>query len=183
MAASSIAEKVTEAVRPSIVSAGLVLEDVQVAPAGARTVVRVIIDLDEDATGALALDQVAKVSRVVSEVLDSLPALRNAYTLEVSSPGTSRPLTQLRHFKRARTRLVAVDMLEGPGFTRRLTAVEGADLVFDDGDLRVPFDEVRRGQVEVELKRAAAIDDSALDECDELGDFEGSDDTDQDDEV
>ena len=176
MAASPIAEKVADAVRPGVESAGLVLEDVQVAPAGARTVVRVVLDLAEDQTGALGLEQVAEVSRVISDTLDTLPALPGKFTLEVTSPGTSRPLTELRHFKRARTRLVAVELVEGAPFTERLTAVEGDVLVFAAADgtaHEVPLDAVRSAQVEVELKRAAAIDE------DDFEDFDGSEDTDR----
>lgn len=173
MAPVSIAEKVADAVRPVVESAGLVLEDVQVAPAGARTVVRVILDLPEDQIGALGLDQVTGVSRTISDTLDMLPALPGAFTLEVTSPGTSRPLTELRHFKRARTRLITVAPVVGAAFTRRLTDVVGTDLIFDDGELTVPFADVRSGAVEVELKRAAAIDES------EFQDFDRSDDSDQ----
>ena len=178
MVASSTADKVAEAVRPAVENAGLVLEEVKVAPAGARTVVRVIVDLGEDESGALSLDRVAEVSREISDLLDVHPALPGAFTLEVSSPGTSRPLTELRHFKRARTRMVTVTLHDGTSFTRRLTAVEGDELVFDDGEHTVAFADVDRGLVEVELKRANAIDES------EFVDFEGSDSSDQmDDEV
>lgn len=173
MVASSTADKVAEAVRPAVENAGLVLEEVKVAPAGARTVVRVVVDLGEDESGALSLDRVAEVSREISDLLDVHPALPGAFTLEVSSPGTSRPLTELRHFKRARTRMIAVTLQDGTSFTGRLTAVEGEDLVFDDGAQTVPVGDVATAKVEVELKRAAAIDES------EFVDFEGSDSSDQ----
>ena len=178
MVASSTTDKVAEAVRPAVENAGLVLEDVKVAPAGARTVVRVIVDLGEDESGSLSLDQVAEVSREISDLLDVHPALPGAFTLEVSSTGTSRPLTELRHFKRARTRMVAVTLQAGTSFTRRLPAVDGDELVFDDGEQTVSHGDVATARVEVELKRAASIDES------EFVDFEGSDSSDQmDDEV
>ena len=126
----------------------------------------------------MSLDQVAEVSREISDLLDVHPALPGAFTLEVSSPGTSRPLTELRHFKRARTRMVAVTLQDGTSFTRRLTAVDGDELVFDDGEQTVSHGDVATARVEVELKRAASIDES------EFVDFEGSDSSDQmDDEV
>ena len=87
-------------------------------------------------------------------------------------------LFRSRHFKRARTRMIAVTLQDGTSFTGRLTAVEGEDLVFDDGAQTVPVGDVATAKVEVELKRAAAIDES------EFVDFEGSDSSDQmDDEV
>lgn len=177
MAAATTAQQVADAVRPGVESTGLFLEDVKVAPAGSRTVVRVVVDLAEDEAGSLGLDRIAEVARVISDVLDEAETMRGAYTLEVTSPGTSRPLTELRHFKRARTRLVAVDLHAGAPFTARLTAVEGTDLVFADGERRVPLADVRSGRVEVEMRHADTLDESAF------VDFEGSDDSDRDGEV
>ncbi|PFG33534.1 ribosome maturation factor RimP [Sanguibacter antarcticus] len=173
MAAATTAQQVADAVRPGVESTGLFLEDVKVAPAGAKTVVRIVVDLSEDETGSVGLDQVAEVARVISDVLDERQTMRGAYTLEVTSPGTSRPLTELRHFKRARTRLVEVHLVDGSSFTARLTALDGTDLVFEDGERRVPLVDVRSGQVEVELRRAEKLDESSF------TDFEGSDSSDQ----
>jgi len=167
--AATTAEQVADAVRPCVERAGLVLDDVKVARAGARSVVRVVVDLDEDATGAVGLEQVAEVSRLVSDTLDEQGTVAGAYTLEVSSPGTGRPLTELRHFKRARTRLVVVELREGGTYTGRLTAVAGDDLVFDDGARTLALGDVVRGTVEVELKRAASLDDDDFVDVDEPG--------------
>ncbi|MEP7765224.1 ribosome maturation factor RimP [Sanguibacter sp. 25GB23B1] len=168
MAAATTAQQVADAVRPGVESTGLFLEDVKVAPAGSKTVVRIVIDLAEDETGSVGLDQIADVARVISDVLDEQQTMRGAYTLEVTSPGTSRPLTEPRHFKRARTRLVEVHKHEGAPFTARLTDVDGTDLVFEDGQ-RVPLSDVRSGRVEVEMRRADTVDESAF------VDFEESD--------
>ena len=65
---------------------------------------RVIVDSDH----GVNLDDIAALSRAVSEELDagddgfgSAP-----YTLEVTSPGVARPLTEQRHWRRAVGRLV-----------------------------------------------------------------------------
>ena len=58
-----------------------------------------------------------RVSRSISERLDAIgdddPAGSAPYTLEVTSPGIGRPLTLPRHFRRARTRLVALVTTDG----------------------------------------------------------------------
>ena len=82
---------------PAVESSGHDLEDVTVSPAGRRKVVRVVVDKD----GGVTLDDIAEVSRAVSDVLDTPEAealLTGAYTLEVTSPGVDRPLTQPRHW-------------------------------------------------------------------------------------
>lgn len=141
-------------------AAGLFLEDVEVAPAGRRTVVRVVIDLD-DAVGSLDLDTVGEVSRAISDALDAAEPVRGAYTLEVSTPGTARPLTTLRHFRRARTRLVTLTLTDGTTVHGRLTDADA-----DGYTVEVPAvgktpartvvvtpDRVVRGRIEVELTR------------------------------
>ena len=96
-------------------------------PAGRRSVVRVVVDRDEGVT----LDDIAEVSRAVSEVLDRNDdgMGRTPYVLEVTSPGVDRPLTEARHWRRNVGRLVTVAV--GPAgrtqeVTGRVTAVDDA---------------------------------------------------------
>jgi ribosome maturation factor RimP len=152
-------DSVRRVVTPVVDGAGLYLEDVAVSRAGSRSVVRITIDLPEDAVGSLDSDTLGEASRAINAALDADDVVAGAYTLEVSTPGTSRPLTEPRHFRRARTRLVTLRLADGGTATGRLTDVvddaEGAVLVLDgdDGVRRVPLADVRKGKVEVELKR------------------------------
>lgn len=148
-------QRVHDAVRPVVDAAGLVLEDVVVAPAGRRTVVRVVVDLDDDAIGSLDSDVLASVSRGISAALDAADPVRGAYVLEVSTPGTDRPLTELRHFRRARTRLVRLTLRDGAVVAGRLVEAEPSGLLVDTGPgtAAVAVADVARGAVEVELAR------------------------------
>lgn len=53
----------------------------------------------EDATGEMNVDDCARLSRAVSEVLDAADPVEGDYMLEVSSPGIDRPLTRLKDFE------------------------------------------------------------------------------------
>lgn len=154
---STRSDRVREVVEPVVTDAGLFLEGVTVSSAGARSVVRIVVDLDEDATGSLDLDALTDISQEISTVLDEADAVSGQYTLEVTSPGTDRPLTERRHFKRARGRLVRLELVDGRTVTDRLTAVRADVLVLrgrGGEETTVALDEVRRGRVEVELNRA-----------------------------
>ena len=48
---------------------------------------------------SITVDDCAKVSRALSEVLDEKDPIKEKYSLEVSSPGLDRPLTKLAHFE------------------------------------------------------------------------------------
>jgi ribosome maturation factor RimP len=169
MVAPAMTQRVREAAEPVVAAAGLVLEGVEVARAGKRSVVRLTIDLDEDAVGSLDLDTLADVSRDVGTALDETDAVAGEYTLEVSTPGTSRPLTEPRHFKRARTRLVRLTMADGTSAFGRLLDVTDGALALGPvdartgrdtagGPTRVALADVVRGAIEVELSRVTDDD-------------------------
>lgn len=178
-APQAVHDRVVAAVQPAVTSSGLVLEEVELARAGARTVVRVVVDLPDDAVGAVSSDQLAAVSRAVSAAMDSVDGVLGdrPYVLEVGSPGVSRPLTERRHWSRARTRLVAVPVA-GEAVTGRVTTVDDDGVVLDvDGQpLRAAWDQLGTGRVQVEFGRPTAqdadeddsgADDAADDELDE----------------
>ena len=106
---------------PVVAERGLDLEDVQVTPAGKRRLLRVVVDQD----GGVGLDSVATVSTAVAAALDDSDVMGGSpYVLEVTSPGVDRPLTQPRHWRRARSRLVEATVAEDgsrdrPGRRRR----------------------------------------------------------------
>jgi ribosome maturation factor RimP len=155
---------------PVVAAVGADLEDLHVSPAGRRRLVRVVVDKD----GGVTLDDVADISRVVSDALDvedeaDPDLLGTSYVLEVSSPGVDRPLTQPRHWRRNVGRLVAVTLREGAPVTGRLTAADDDAVTLDvAGSPRVlPYAEVVKGVVQVEFSRAAA--DEPADDEDEDG--------------
>ena len=141
---------------PAVSEAGFDLEDLTVSPAGRRSVVRVVVDGDDGVT----LDDVAAVSRVVSDVLDRAEVdepglLAGAYVLEVTSPGVDRPLTAPRHWRRAKGRLVKASLADGSTSVGRVVDADEAHVTLDvDGSSRtVLLAEVRTAVVQVEFSR------------------------------
>ena len=170
MAAS--AARLRELVAPEVATEGYDLEDLTVTAAGRRSVVRVVVDKD----GGVTLDDIADVSRTVSDVLDRLDQtdpdlLAATYVLEVSSPGVDRPLTQPRHWRRNVRRLVTVTLREGAPVTGRVLSADDDAVVLDvDGsEQRLALADVVRGNVQVEFGRKDEPLD-ALDDGDEEDD-------------
>jgi ribosome maturation factor RimP len=164
--AVELRDRLEQLVRPAVSGAGLDLEQLTVQPAGRRRVVRVVVDRD----GGVTSDELAQASQQVSRVLDDADAMgAGAYTLEVSSPGVDRPLTEPRHWRRATGRLVRAPLLGADGdattpgqVTGRLVAAdEDGVLLEQDGDqLRYPYERLGRGKVELEFRRAEQGDDA-----------------------
>jgi ribosome maturation factor RimP len=149
-------DSVRTVVEPVVAGTGLYLEDVRLVRAGTETVVRITLDLPDDEVGSLDSDRLGEASRAISSALDDADVAAGRYTLEVSTPGTSRPLTEPRHFRRARTRLVRLTLADGSVVSGRVVDVvdgEGGETVVLDDGARVALDTVRKAKVEVELKR------------------------------
>lgn len=149
-----MAQGLAERLAPAVTAAGYDLEDLVVTSAGRRRLVRVVVDKD----GGVTLDECAAVSRLVSVALDADDALLGpgSYTLEVSSPGVSRPLTLPRHWRRNVGRRVKVVRADGATLLGRVTHADerAATLQLDDGAVvEVPFDDVRKAVVQVDLSR------------------------------
>jgi ribosome maturation factor RimP len=158
---------------------GLVVEDVTVAAAGRRSVVRIAVDrsLDsidpQDTTSSVAplsLDDVADATRIVDAALDAAESLGNApYVLEVSSPGVDRPLTERRHLRRNVGRLARLRLRDGSERAGRILSVGDAVVTIAADPVTGPapdltdvaLDELREGRVVIEFGR---IDEADLDE-------------------
>lgn len=133
-------------------SQGMDLEGLTVRATGKRFLVRVLVDKD----GGVSLDEVAGISRLLSVELDSSnPLGEKAYTLEVSSPGTEKPLTLARHWRRNVGRKVRVRFREGsePMIGRIVSVTESSAILEVAGNrAEVDFEEVDQAIVQVELK-------------------------------
>jgi ribosome maturation factor RimP len=155
--------KLEALLEPIVRAAGLDLESVRVGSAGRRRLLRVVVDAD----GGVSLDDIALVSREASIRLDDTGAMGEApYTLEVSSPGVDRPLTQPRHWRRAMGRLVRVPLAgPGPRAEAQAAPVEGRVIAAGDNGIILEVDgehlelgyaELGPGRVQVEFGRPTA---------------------------
>ena len=137
---------------PVVADLGLDLEGVDVTAAGRRRRVCIVVDRD----GGIDLDAVADVSKSVSDVLDASNVLGDApYVLEVTSPGVDRPLTEPRHWRRARQRLVACQMTDGRTIDGRVIESDDHTVTVDttDGRVTFPMSEVSQARVQIEFRR------------------------------
>ncbi|MCW1249826.1 ribosome maturation factor RimP [Acaricomes phytoseiuli] len=166
-----LAERLFSLLQPVVQERRLYLEDVQVKIAGTRRIVHVIVDLPNGEEGSVSLDVIADLSHALSAALDADPEDDDRpYELEVSSPGVGRPLSELRHWRRALGRIVTVTPVkqEHTGSqTGRLVEVTEAGVTLQPevqvkkgmkpklGEpVSFSFDKIRQAKVEVEFHRA-----------------------------
>lgn len=158
-----------EVVGPVVERSGLEVDRIEITSAGKRSILRVFLDGDGPEGRGPSLDEIADATRAISKALDDSPATGSApYTLEVSSRGTSRPLTEPKHFRRNVGRLVALTLADAK-VTGRIAEAddEGVALDVDGAERRVTHPEIRKAVVQVELRKDVDLGDADTDDDEE----------------
>lgn len=163
-------DRLTSLLGPILTGLGLELESLDSVPAGKRRLLRIIVDGDGPQGRGPTLDQIAEATRAVSTTLDEADVLGSQpYTLEVSSRGTARPLTEPKHWRRNRGRLVKASLVGGDEVTGRVLTsdddVVTLTVVTDPRKQKttervLPFADVAKALVQVEFVSAGQDDDA-----------------------
>ena len=100
------ATDISNLLSPTVQALGLELLGVEYLPSPGGALLRLYIDIPQDAVGDIeaprmvGIEDCESVSREVSAQLDVQDPISGHYTLEVSSPGVDRPLFTLAQFAR-----------------------------------------------------------------------------------
>ncbi|MCP4388234.1 MAG: ribosome maturation factor RimP [Gammaproteobacteria bacterium] len=115
---------------------------------------RIYIDREQ----GVSLDDCAAISHQISGILDVEEPIRQAYDLEVSSPGIDRPLFKLADFERFTGETAKIKLaiaLEGrKNFKGRLQGVADAKVIkieVDGEEFSLPFADIARANLVGEL--------------------------------
>ena len=135
---------------------------------------------EDPRTRQLTLDDCARLSRRISELLDALEAegrdpFAGSYRLEVSSPGIDRPLTRLRDYddwKGHEARIVLAEKLDGRKvFSGPLIGSEGESVLIDlpgAGPAALPFAAIQSAKLVMTDALIAATAPLSAEGADEL---------------
>lgn len=152
----SLTQAITDLVSPAVTEAGFFLEEVQIASPGNHRIITCVVD----GLTPLNMDQVTVASRLISELLDSATILdETPFTLEVTSPGVDRPLTETRHWTKNLTRLIKVTLSDGTETIGRLTEFDETQATLVEnikGRIKthtINFADIKRAVVEIEFNR------------------------------
>jgi len=135
---------------PVVESMGYELVGVEFQGAGGHGTLRVYIDREE----GVSLDDCAAISHQISGILDVEEPIKQAYDLEISSPGIDRPLFKLADFERFVGNTAKIKMavaLEGrKNFKGRLQGVADDRMIVievDGEDFRLPYADIARANL------------------------------------
>lgn len=104
MPEQEVINKVEEILNPILLEERLELIDIEFHPKGKRWLLRIYIDKQR----GVNIADCETVSRELGRVLDVENLFEHAYTLEVSSPGLTRPLRKIEDFEKHKGKLCKV---------------------------------------------------------------------------
>ncbi|HEX2764697.1 MAG TPA: ribosome maturation protein RimP [Allosphingosinicella sp.] len=151
------------------------LELVRVKMIGGTSDPTLQVMAEDPATRQLTLDDCARLSRRLSDLLDEADPIEHGYRLEVSSPGIDRPLTRLKDYddwKGHEARIVLGDKLDGRKvFAGILRGTEG-DIVRVEvpvqGPMGLPFDAIQSAKLVMTDRLIAATAPLSAEGADEI---------------
>ena len=154
---SSLDQRVIDSVReildPLLLQEGLELVDIEYRREGRGWVLRIYIDKE----GGVSVEDCARISRELGNLLDLNDIIPGTYNLEISSPGLTRALKKVRDFESFKGKLVKIktmtDIQGRRVFIGRLIDFVGnvASVEMDGHVYFIPYDEIARANLELDF--------------------------------
>jgi ribosome maturation factor RimP len=144
-------DKIAAIIGPSLKDMGYALVQIRFIESGRRTLQIMAERIDGK---AMTVDDCADISRTTSALMDVEDPIKEAYTLEISSPGIDRPLVTLADFERFKgfeakleTKLPVGDRRR---FKGRIKNVSEKDIVMETEpgvSATIPFNVIRSAKL------------------------------------
>ena len=145
-------DELTLLLNPVVALTGYILEEIKISSNGKRKHLTVIIDGVERNPN---LDEVAGISRAISEELDRVSVLGDQpFTLEVTTPGIERPLILPRHWVKNIGRMVEILLQDDKRIVGRINAIENDKVKIDQ--VLIHFNEIKSAKIQIEFNRKEA---------------------------
>ncbi|MBQ9936018.1 MAG: ribosome maturation factor RimP [Lachnospiraceae bacterium] len=155
MKKNEIEQHCTELVVPIIEENSFELVDVEYVKEGSDYYLRVYADKE----GGINIDDCVLISRALEAKLDEADKIKDAYILEVSSPGLTRPLKKDKDFKRSIGKLVELKLYKQYNGAKEYVGVlenfdENTITIMNDDD---NHDEITFNRSDISMIRLAFV--------------------------
>ncbi len=153
MKRAEIESTVEEMVLPILEAGGYSLVDVEFVKEGADHYLRVYADRE----GGITVDDCEMISRALEKKLDERDLISEAYILEVSSPGLTRPLKKERDFAFGKGKLVYAKLYKPLDGRKEFTGIladydeEAVEIMEEETPVRIPRKDISLIRLEIEV--------------------------------
>ncbi len=149
----NIISNIKELLEPILFEKRLELFDIEFKSQGQKGVLRVFIDKDEGVT----IDNCTVISRELGTLLEVHDVIPGSYTLEISSPGLTRPLKKPSDYIRFKGKTVKIKTIED---IEDKKVFKGKLLDFIDGTVSlqingtsylIPYNKIEKANLELDF--------------------------------
>jgi ribosome maturation factor RimP len=153
MKKDALIEKIEELIRPIVLELSCELYYVEYVKESGDFYLRIYIDKEND---RISLNDCEAVSRRVSDLLDAEDPIKEAYYLEVSSPGLNRRLYSEEHFKKFIGNEVLIKLsgsIEGVKSVKGILKEVSEEFIMVEADkeFKIPKDKIKSANLEGEI--------------------------------
>lgn len=142
-------EKIYELFEPIVTQMGYECYDVELNKNGKNKVLIVYIDHPD----GIKLDDCETVSRKISQFLDEVDPIQDAYTLEVSSPGIERKLTRVKHYQAAVGKKIDINLFKPINKKKKLCVLlkeagdDGIVVLDDQQEIQFRYSDIAKATI------------------------------------
>jgi ribosome maturation factor RimP len=154
-------EKITELLQPYLEDDRIFIVEVNVSASKTRQNITILLDTDE----GIKIEECASISRRFAHFVETNELIKDAYNLEVSSPGIDQPLTLTRQYIKNIGRNLKVQLKEGGEKVGALENVTQDSIVLKEEpkktkgkkaepqeNLTIPFEQIKQAKVQISFK-------------------------------
>lgn len=162
MTKTSIEKIIREKLAGFLEEHGLELYHTEYVKEGKDRYLRIFIDhiwqpgIDPDQMKGVSTEDCELVSRYISDILDDIDPIKEAYILEVSSPGMDRVLVKDKHFHRYEGKEVELSLYKAIDGRKRISGRLGKlnggilEIVTDGGiSLQIPMKSIAKSKLKI----------------------------------
>jgi len=153
MKIDSLINEIDQLVRPIAVELDYEIYYIEYVKENGEYYLRIYIDKED---GRISLSDCEAMSRRVSEVMDVKDPIKDAYFLEISSPGLNRGIYTEEHYKKYINNEVQIRFTKSLNGKKNIKGIlkevkENSIIIDAEGNIEIPKDKIKSANLEGEI--------------------------------
>ncbi len=140
---------IEDTLKQIIENEGATFYDTQIANENGSNIYRVFITHKD----GVSLDLCAKISNIISPILDTEPPIKGQYFLEVSSPGLERKLSKPSHFINSLEEFVRVELHSADKIEGKMIKASEESFTLEEADgekVKIKYEDILKAKTFVQ---------------------------------
>lgn len=153
MKIDSLINEIDQLVRPIAVELDYEIYYIEYVKENGEYYLRIYIDKED---GRISLSDCEAMSRRVSEIMDVKDPIKDAYFLEISSPGLNRGIYTEEHYKKYINSEVQIRFTKSLNGKKNIKGIlkevkENSIIIDAEGNIEIPKDKIKSANLEGEI--------------------------------